>query len=137
MEFVWGFLIFAIAYFISAWILTGISRRQIRSSFRGVTPRDIEQALAEAGVFKGWVRVDGEGHINQRLGMLRGGRKGRPVMSFAIEEENGEVVLQIWLSQWVATLGAIEVVHTAQFLLKRRKAFDAAAALEVARTTTV
>lgn len=93
--------------------------------------------VGRGGVFKGWVRVDGEGHINQRLGMLRGGRKGRPVMSFAIEEENGEVVLQIWLSQWVATLGAIEVVHTAQFLLKRRKAFDAAAALEVARTTTV
>lgn len=137
MEFVYGFFIFAISYFVIAWILTGISKRQMRASFTGVSPKEIEQALARAGVFKGWVQVDGEGQINQRLGFLRGGRKGRPVMSIAIEQENDAVALQVWLSQWVSTLGAIEVVHTAQFLLKRRKAFEAAADLELGRTTVL
>ncbi|MET4049479.1 MULTISPECIES: hypothetical protein [unclassified Rhodococcus (in: high G+C Gram-positive bacteria)] len=135
MGYLYGFFIFAIAYFISAWILTGISKRQIHATFSRVTPRDIEQAMADAGVFKGWVQVDGEGQINQRLGLLRGGRKGRPVMSFSIEPEDSVVVLQVWLSQWVAVWGAIEVAHTVQFLLKRRKAFDAVAALELERTT--
>lgn len=135
MEFVYGFLIFAIVYFVAAWILTGISKRQISASFAGVTRREIEQAMAAAGVFKGWVQVNGDGQINQRLGVLRGGRKGRPIMSFSIEEEDGSVVLQVWLSEWYAVMGAIEVAHTVQFLLKRRKAFTAALALEAERAT--
>lgn len=135
MGYLYGFFIFAIVYFISAWILTGIAKRQIRATFTGITPRDIEQAMANAGVFKGWVKVNGEGQINQRLGFLRGGRKDRPVMSFAIEPEDDAVVLQIWLSEWIAVWGAIEVAHTVQFLMKRRKAFDAVAALELERTT--
>jgi hypothetical protein len=122
MDFIYGLFIFAIAVFILAAILQVIAKRQLDFHLIGAPVDETAHILTTSGVLRGgWKPANGRGQINIRPGLLLGGRKGRPVLSMDLEEDDEGTHVQIWLSAWVSKWGVMEPFQSTMIILRRNK----------------
>ena len=122
MEFVVGFFIFAVAVFIVGAVLQVIAKRQLDFHLLEASVADARNVLINSGVLRGgWRQADGPGQINIRPSFLRGGRKGRPVISIDLEPDDEGTHVQIWFSAWISTLGVVEPFQSSVVILRRNK----------------
>lgn len=107
MDFVFGFVMFALAYFVSMWILTAVARRHMfRRSLASVDATLMRCDSKFTSFF--WKRVDGPGDLNvqYRFNLPIRGQKA-PVVSVSAEPatDGPGTDVEVWMSSWTSLYG--------------------------------
>lgn len=123
MDLVFGFFMFAIAFFIAAGILTIVAKRQADFRVVGGTARELIATLEQSGALdSGWKRTQGKGDFNIKLGFLRGGRDERPVLSIDVNDVPEGAHVTVWMSEWKTAVRSImEPVPAIAVILRRNR----------------
>lgn len=122
MDFITGFIVFAIVVFIAAVVLGAMAKKQTDFHLVGASRDEAYAVLTDSGVLRGgWKTSNGDGNINIRPGFLLGGRNDRPILSIDLEEDQEGTHVQIWMSAWISKYGMIEPMQSAVLLMRHRK----------------
>lgn len=123
MDWIFGFFVFAIVFFIAAGILTVVAKRQADFRVVGGSARELVAILEQSGALdSGWKRTQGKGDVNIKLGFLRGGRDGRPVLSVDVNDVPEGAHVTVWMSEWKTAVRAImEPVASIAVILRRNR----------------
>lgn len=123
MDWIFGFFVFAIVFFIAAGILTVVAKRQADFRVVGGSARELMTILEQSGALdSGWKRTQGKGDVNIKLGFLRGGRDGRPVLSVDVNDVPEGAHVTVWMSEWKTAVRAImEPVASIAVILRRNR----------------
>lgn len=123
MDWVFGFFVFAAVFFAAAAILNVMAKRQADFRVVGGSANDLVALLEQSGALSsGWKRTQGKGNINLKLGFLRGGRAGRPVLSIDVADVPEGAHVTVWMSEWKTAVGKIiEPAHTIPVILRRNR----------------
>lgn len=123
MDWIFGFFVFAFVFFVVAGILTVIAKRQADFRVVGGNARELMAILEHSGALNsGWKRTQGKGDVNIKLGFLRGGRDGRPVLSVDVSDVAEGAHVTVWMSEWKTSVRAImEPVASIAVILRRNR----------------
>lgn len=123
VDWIFGFFVFALVFFIVAGILTVIAKRQADFRVVGGNARELMSILEQSGALNsGWKRTQGKGDVNIKLGFLRGGRNDRPVLSIDVNDVAEGAHVTVWMSEWKTAVRAImEPVPAIAVILRRNR----------------
>lgn len=123
VDWIFGFFVFAIVFFIAAGILTVIAKRQADFRVVGGSASELLALLEQSGALdSGWKRTSGKGRINIKLGFLRGGRADRPVLSIDVSDVAAGAHVTVWMSEWKTAVRSImEPVPAIAVILRRNR----------------
>jgi hypothetical protein len=123
VDFLAGFLLFVVVYFVAMWILSATARRR-RYFFTSAPTETALAACADRFSRMMWKQVQGEGDLNYRYRWnlsVKGSRP--PVISISADiDQDGDTQIQMWLASATSYMGVInqcERVALKQFAIKR------------------